>query len=370
MIDQILRSKGIGASEIAAIAGLDENRDAHDVWAVKTGRLKLKTADLNSRPAWGLRLQQAILQGYSEITKVKTVFVDETYRNKDREWQLTSPDGFAIGAAGQGRHLQFPSGTIVMNALFGIDAKNCGLDQSTKYGKEGDSVPDTVACQCQWSCSTFDSPWWDVAALIGGNSLRTFRIYRDAGIQADLLQIGEDFWKRYIEPDVEPPIGSTEMAAEYIRQKFPRHVTNLRLATDEEAEVLDQLRITRDRYKKAEAEKDRLSNVIKLVIGDGEGLLWGKRKVTFKKDRDSFGVDWEAVARESLTALDGARTVIDRAYSIAAWLQSGRTEETDAVHELLQSLTLQDLLSRHQVKKREGARKLMCYGFGKDGSDE
>src|SRR5262249_36732423 len=163
----------IGGSEIAAILGMDPRRDAYSVYVEKLGLIRRPAP--GARMRWGKRIEQCIAQAYAEETNQQVEWIDETRVNRDREWQVCTPDAMVVdpNAAAWGRRY-----------IRGVDAKNVAWDQAHLWGEPGtDSVPDPIFLQCQWYCSAEDLPWWDVAALFGGNDLRIYPIKRDPEIE-------------------------------------------------------------------------------------------------------------------------------------------------------------------------------------------
>jgi hypothetical protein len=128
-----------------------------------------------------------------------------------------------------------------------------------------------------------------------------------------------------------PPIGATPAAAEYLKQRFPKNVEALRTATPDEHNLLVQLKTVSEEWDGVNKRYDTLANAVKLAIADGDGMLDGPSRVTWKKDRDSTGTDYEAVAK----AL-----------------------HAEAIR-LGSSIELSDLLNDNQVVTRKGPRKLL-----------
>jgi putative phage-type endonuclease len=255
MIDPEIRAKGIGASEIAAVVGIDHRRSAFDVYAEKVGLLK--RSEPTARMRWGKRLERVIADCYAEETKRNIVWYDKTLQHELRSWQVFSPDAFVVEGEPVG----------------GLDCKNVAWDQFERWGEAGtDSVPDTIALQCQWSCSAADLPWWDVAALAGGNDLRIYRVHRDAQIEAVLLQAGQAFWTNNVLPRVAPVIESTDAAREYLRQRYPRNIEVMRPAGEIERALIAEWQQVKEEFNRAEKRKDALQLQICDLIGDADGI--------------------------------------------------------------------------------------------------
>lgn len=290
-LDLQLRSNGIGGSEIAAILGMDANRDPFSVYCDKLGLLE--KSQPNTRMRWGKLLERAIVQGYSEQSGIATEWCDATIQRPDRHWHLYTPDAFAVGVDGD-----------LTRRIGGVDAKNVSFDRVDLWGDPGsDDVPANILLQLQWYCSGADLPWWDAAALFGGNDLRIYRVHRDAEIESAILESAEQFWKMHVLARIPPDIGRTQAASEYLKKRFPKNVEPLRTATDEERELLAAVKSADERWTEINALCETLDNRLKLSIGAGEGLLDGPARVTYRLSADSRGVDWESAAREAIDLL-------------------------------------------------------------------
>jgi len=343
MIDNRIRARGIGGSDVCAVVGLDTRRDRFSVYADKLGLVKRQPP--NARMRRGKYLERGVVAWYGDERRCKCYWFDETIRHPDREWQVVSPDAFVISSeASSATPIYVPAAGI--QALGMVDAKTVSWDQAYEWGETGsDKVPDRVSLQLQWACSTTGLPWSDAAAICGLDDLRIYRIHFDADLEAVLLEECEKFWREHVLARVAPPIGCTETAKEYLRQRFPRNVEVLRQATGEEEALLMRLKLARDEFNRAEQEKESLSNEVKQLIGDADGLNSSLGKVTWRKDADSVGVDWEKVAREL-----GWRVELLKRYALVA----------DQTYPDWWAQTFEQLAAQSQIVTKHGARKLLC----------
>lgn len=283
-IDLELRSKGISGSDVPAIIGMDARMDAHDVYLSKLGLVEREPP--TARMKWGKRLERVIAEAYGEETNQAVSWHDMTLSHPERTWQMGSPDAFVVNAGSAG-----------FERLGILDAKNVSFDQQYLWGDGTSEVPDRIAIQMQWYCSLCELPWADVAALFGGSNLKIYRILRDPDVEAMLLEAAEKFWKR-VQERQPPDIGATAGAKAYLRQRFPKHVSALRPATNEEVELLEELRGVRAKFDRIEEHKETLQNRVKLAIAESEGLrLPDGDKVTYRLSKSTIGVDWHRIAR-------------------------------------------------------------------------
>lgn len=288
MIDHSIRSAGIGGSEIAAIVGLDSRRDKFAVYADKLGLVEREPP--NARMKFGKRLERVIAEMYADETGTCAAWNDETQVNPDRPWQVFTVDAFVLDLA-----------TVAPIGI--VDAKNVALDQSRLWGATGtDQVPDHIALQMAWYCSGTNLPWADVAALFGGNDLRIYRIHRHAEIEAVILESAERFWNDHVLARVPPPLGSTDTAAEYLRQRFPRNTEQVRHADAKEVALLAEMRRAREAFDAAESAKIAADNAVREAIGPYDGLLVPGGSVTWKASKERQNVDWQKVSEFALKA--------------------------------------------------------------------
>lgn len=335
MIDHEIRSRGVGGSEIAAIMGLDPRRDAYAVWAQKTGLLK--HSEPNERMIAGKFLEQGIARWYAARTQQEVEWIDYTMHHTERTWQVYTPDALVVNTRGD-----WP------RYLKGVDCKNVAWDQREKWGEPGtDDVPDPIHLQCQWYCSAADLPEWDVAACFGGNDLRIYTVRRDVEIETAILYEAERFWNDHVLTGEPPEPGPSPATTEALKQIYPQHKQDLRWASAEEIELLDRLRRTGIEWDDVNSRYTALENQVKVRIADSEGLyLPDGGKITWRKERDSVGPDYESIARELGSRCELLKAACDQLGWVEArpewWVQ-----------------TFDDLASSVLRVTRAGARKLI-----------
>ena len=288
MIDAQLRAKGIGSTDISQILGMSPYGDAFAVYARKRGLVDEPVKDLRMRR--GSYFEQGIAAWYSDETGNKIEWWNKTIQHPTRTWQVASPDFFVLANDG-------PEGND--QRIGGGDSKLVNFTESYAWGDPGtDEIPYHYALQMHWLMSTTEMPWWDVAACLG-EQLRIFRVERDEEIERTILETAGEFWHDNVLAEVPPPIGHSDTAARYIKQRWPRNVAQLREATPDEVALLFRYKNERAVYNEAKSRKDSLENEIKLIIGEAEGLrdpVLGK--ITWKRTRDTVGTNWREVAAQ------------------------------------------------------------------------
>lgn len=221
---QNLSRYGIGASEIASIAGLNPYASPWDVWLRKTGQ----TPELEqSEPMeWGHRLEPAIRQKYVDDTGSVVHVPGESLFSKAHPWARATPDGVVLDKAdplGQrGRH----------SWRHLVQCKNVGTWVERNWK---DAPPAYVQLQEQWEMYVTGLSRADVAVLIGGNEFRIYTIHRDDKAIEDLVTIAEDFWRK-VEKRIPPAVDDSDACREHFEKKLRKDAPEL--IADAETEQL------------------------------------------------------------------------------------------------------------------------------------
>src|SRR5436305_365105 len=141
----------------------------------------------------------------------------------------------------------------------------------------------------------------EVAAIMGLDSRRdAFSVYLDKlGLVRRSAPSGRMKWGKRIEQAIAEAYGEeTGQEVEWC-DETTTHVEPVRFATVEESALMAKLKTVGEQWDEVNGTYLTVENQLKAAIGTGEGLLtvngW---KLTWRKEKDSEGPDWEAVARE------------------------------------------------------------------------
>jgi putative phage-type endonuclease len=281
-----LRRKALGASEISAVMGVNPYLSAWDLWARKTGELQGVPIETNPRMRVGKAIERGIADAYAQETGFEVEWSDRTVVHPKRPWQCCTPDAY-VRTSPERRGWNG-----------GVDCKAVAMDQFYEFGDPGtDAVPDHVSLQCQWTCSTLDCYWWDVAACTG-SELRIYTVLRDLELEGMLLEAGDEFWRKHVLANVPPPMTATPTASAFLKHKHPRGNGILRVPTGEEAVIIEDFLLKRAVLKAAKDQYDDAEVKLKAAIGDDDGFRFaGHDRITYKRIKDSTGYDYEALAR-------------------------------------------------------------------------
>ena len=194
-----IRKLGLGGSDAGIVLGLNPWRTRLELWQEKTGRAD--SPDLADVEAvqWGIHLEQPIAEEYTRRTGRKVRRVNRTIRH--------------------GKH-QFMQGHIdrkISNMTAGLEIKTVGIRSAHLWGEEGsEQIPAHYRAQVVHYLAVTGWGFWDVAALIGGQSLRIFTVDRDEDEITELIKRECEFWKNNVLTNIQPlPIVPKEAAMLY-----------------------------------------------------------------------------------------------------------------------------------------------------------
>lgn len=200
-----LRRGNIGASEVAALFGVRPPyaMSHYTLWQVKSGRLPEPDVS-GERPAWGLRLEEAIMaaaaekHGWGEYRRCGYV------QHPTVEGMGCSPDFVLLDAAGSPAEL--------------VETKNADwLVHKRQWGDEP-PIHILLQAQAQMACTGLDV--CHVEALVGGNDLRSYQIDRRPAIIAEIERRVAAFWQS-VREGKEPPVDGSESTAGAIAALYP-----------------------------------------------------------------------------------------------------------------------------------------------------
>jgi predicted phage-related endonuclease len=283
VINAALRRQGIGASEVGALFGVDERRDAFSVWLSKKDDADFVLKP-NIRMVVGKALERGILDLYTYVTGRAADWLDETQVHPQRPWMVYTPDA------------------LVRGERRGVDCKVVFWDQRRKWGATAKDIPERIQLQCAYLMAGLDYDSWDVAALMGEGEPRVYTVERDLELERSMLAYVEEWHRRFIIGNARPPIGGTDEAAGWLKRTFATHRRPDMIAAGEtEIDWLVEYAEVRAAQHGLDARQTELENLIKFAIGEHEGLHWPAGKFTWRKTKDSQIIDWQSLALALVT---------------------------------------------------------------------
>ena len=281
-----VRKQGIGSSDAAAAVGLNPYKSQLELWLEKTGRdgnlPKTDPHDEESPMYWGNLLEPIVAAHYSKRTghRVRRINAVLQHPDPDKTWMLANIDREVIGAS----EVQI------------LECKTAGIN-GARLWKEG--VPEYVQLQVQHQLAVTGKAAADVAVLLGGQHLEIHRIERDEALIVRLVQLEKQFWD-YVETDTPPPADGSESAELALRCLYPEDqgqtvdFTQDRTLSAIFTDLLS-VRQTLDGFAKLEAQ---FKQTIQQAMGEASKAVFETGSVTWKKAKDSIGLDVTTLLKE------------------------------------------------------------------------
>lgn len=259
------RSLGVGASESAALFGLSPWTSQFALWAEKSGMAPREDSPSEAM-RWGLRLEEPIAVAYKaesgrELWTPPSPFCVAV--DRDLEVLRATPDRWIIAADGRdGRGV--------------LEIKNV---DGTKSGDWEDGPPIHVQVQVQHQLAVTGFRWAAVAALIGGNRMRTWDVERNEDFIVELRARVRDFWA-LVAAKVAPAVDGSEATARALKALHPRDNGQEVELPAEAVEWLADLEAAKASEKAAKERKQAAENQIRAALGDSTfGRLADGRKI-------------------------------------------------------------------------------------------
>jgi putative phage-type endonuclease len=272
------RRDGIGGSDIGAVAGLNPYRSPMDVYMEKLGLTDER--EETDFLYWGKALEYPIADRYR---KEHPEFILMLAQEIQHDWRRGTPDRLAF-EMGRKSHL--------------LEIKTVGWRVAHRWGEmKTDQIPEEYLAQCTWYLSLTELPFCDVAALIGGNEYREYRVMRNLELEARLIEIGERFWFENVQKQIPPPPDSSETYRKMLAKIYPRVKRDLIIATPIMTDLALRLREVKSQIDIYESDKTLIENEIAAQITDAEGIAGAFGKIVWLESKFTR-TDWKALAAE------------------------------------------------------------------------
>lgn len=257
---QKLRAHTLGASEIAAVAGLNPFRSAHDVWLDKLG---LADPHENYATRVGTLIEPIILQLYCEETKAEVAHFGSVIDQR-RPWMSATPDFFVSGRPCVG------------------EIKCVGWRSATHWTTEVDGIPDYYRPQLEWQCEVTGAEQAHMAALIGGTDFRIYEIQRDPELAGLLVDLGAKFWRDNVLGREPPAVDHSEGARRMLAKLYPRNRGPVKTADATVERIVRELAA----FDALDVKRAELDNKLRAAIADADGMKGDGWAVTYRADKN------------------------------------------------------------------------------------
>jgi predicted phage-related endonuclease len=305
----LARRDGLGGSDVSAIVGENPYKSPINVWDERCDPLAIDGGGGGDRARVGALLEPSVASWWALGDPAwprggarRYVWRPPMVAHRDRPWQRGSADGLVVDD--HAVIAAIAPGVDIFAECPGLYDPNCnrhgadfpadgGLEIKTHgwaayaaaYSNPDDPIPPDKKIQIAWYCEMWGLRRWDLVALIDTHHQKGWTYWHDPAFGADLLTIAEDWWKRHIIGRVQPDPDGTEKYGEYLRKRFPDSISQTVHASDAlNAEVV-KLRAARAARKAAEAEEERLAQIIQSSMGSADTLLTSQGKITWRSQR-------------------------------------------------------------------------------------
>ncbi len=295
----------IGASDIAAVAGLNRYRTPYQVWGEKRNLTEPEPENEYTRA--GHALQPVVAYDYfarDTRAQVLTVadWVEHCHGRKLTADEIAEAKSIGLLRAEKRPHFGASLDYVAefADGAAALEVKTTSDRNRHRWGDTGtDAVPEEYLCQVQWQMMVSGLPVAYIAVLIGGVTFRWYRIERSQALIEALAETGEKFWRDHVIGGKPPPTepGSPDATAE-LRRIFPRAEKGkvVELASDDPAVV--GIAAARNRLQAAETDYETAKQSMMQRIGDAAKAVgpWGA--VRWQNMAGRKTTDWKTLAAD------------------------------------------------------------------------
>lgn len=275
------RSKTIGGSEIAKIAGLSKYGSPLTVFNEKLGLVERFKGNIHTK--FGTRMEDVIkeffIDDFKETTGIEVEVCNYPFMMIDKELPFLSAniDGLAkfnedyiYWENRNTAEIKF----IPKDELIGIEIKTAG--EFSKNNWNDDEIPDEYLCQIYHYMAITNLNYFLIIYLIG-KEVKWKVVPRNEDDIKALRTIGKEFWENNILAKVPPaPTGIKKETDEILEQQV--------LSDGEEVDITDnkltQYNEVSEKIKELEKEKERLKQEIFLELGNSKKGSDGNYKLS------------------------------------------------------------------------------------------
>jgi putative phage-type endonuclease len=262
------RKRGIGASEVAAVLGLNPYRTAYQVWEEKVSP-EVEQIPENAAMHFGNKLEQVVADEFAERTG-RTV-------RRDLKIRIHPEHGFLFCSLDR---------TIVALNGEGPGVLECKTASSFATKSWESEIPPQYFVQVQAQLAVTGYTWGVLALLIDGRDFRTFEIKRDEDVIRMQTERLVEFWQKNVCAKVPPPMVVADISS------IGAEVGTVAEADDEMAKQVQLLASLKAQKSTLEAEIKKVEGEVKLFIGSAETLAFqGQILATWKQDKPSVSFD-------------------------------------------------------------------------------
>lgn len=272
------RRSGIGASEIAAVAGLSRWRGPWDVWSSKVHGDEWDSTDVMR---WGQFIEGRIVDWWARETG-RYVGEGGLFRHPEREWLIATPDAVVLGGLPT---YPTPDGPdpmwAVREPIAVVDAKNAGWYMAGEW--DDDAAPVEYVAQITWQMLAVGVNEGFLVAAIGGKPPVERHFTLDDDLAGELVARGAAFWQ-LVQTQTPPPLDGSRSAERWLAQRYPDAADEAVELDDDDVARLREYVDLDERIALLAVAQKAVANAVKERLGTAAvGLYKGHEYVTWKQ---------------------------------------------------------------------------------------
>jgi len=263
----------LGGSDAAAILGVSPWQTKYQLWAKKTG-LVTEVEDQAKQKifARGKRLEPVILQMFEDESGLKVEHCNRRFQDSEYPFLAAEIDGETGNE--------------------NIDAKTAQPFARHLWGEPGsDDIPIYYAAQFMHGLMVTGRDVCHVAAMIGLDDFRIFKIQRDDELIALIRQKELDFWE-LVQNQTPPPIETADDALSV----WPTSHLATAEVSESVADLVQELKMVKAQIKGLETREAELKDAILPAFRDAEAIASAGRILATWKSQNASRLDQKAIA--------------------------------------------------------------------------
>lgn len=260
------RNTGIGASEIAAAAGLSPYQTPLELYLRKRG--EIPPFQGNDATRMGTLLEPVVKSEFKRITGL--IPIDESpamYRSGLYEWMTATPD------------------MIVTDSEL-AEVKTASWRMKSSWGDEhSDAIPDQYLCQTQWQMAVMGMGFTSVhvPVLFDGFETRIYRVERNELMIGYLIEAGQELWERIQNGDPPEPNWEHESTPKLIREMHSEINSQVIELGDITADAWFTYEYLGKQVKEINDRRERYKSEVLYAIGDNYAGDLGDGRIVRRK---------------------------------------------------------------------------------------
>ena len=267
-----MRKQGLGGSDSAVVAGLNQYKSPFTLFLEKTGQIDAddvyETDDdgafvSGSEAAYfGNKDEEAVAAEFSLRTKLKVRRDNRMMAHDEYPWMIANIDRRIVGT----------------NEI--LECKTAS--EYLKGEWDGDDLPQQYYIQgMHYLAVTGAKAVW-FAVKIGGNKFIYKRIERDEEVINNLIEIEKDFWENHILTGYAPQIDGSDASSNFLSNMFKGEPGTETVLDSTADELIRELEEAKESKKQLDELVKSYENRLKQMLGDTETGKAKNHVVTWK----------------------------------------------------------------------------------------